>query len=453
MKKHIYRTRDVYEIRISEEVPLLKGGCIVALDVAKVKFVAALATLTGEVVKLFRFEHPTQTRAFLKLVGDLETTLGRGNVKVAMEPTGSYGDAVRHQLMLQGLPVFMVSPKRTHDSQALFDNVSSLHDPKSATLVAKLCGMGLATEWKPGDQLRTRLRALVELRQHEQEHFEKCQGRLEALLARHWPEFGLWLSPREQVSALVLLSEVGSPDRVRREPEETRVLLQSASRERLSSEAIEGTLEGARSTLGLPMLLEEQQHVSLLATQALDNSRRMDALEQQMRTLSTDEGLVRLQTWMGTFTAAVLLSMCDPRQYASSHELVKACGLNLREKSSGEHKGRLSITKRGPGLVRRVLYMFALRMLQESPVVKAWYCRRSAYTQESKQRAVVAVMRKLLKAAFHVARGATFDAKKLFDERRLSLPTSEVVSVRQQPKARKQPRALTRAVARAEAPT
>ena len=40
-------------------------------------------------------------------------------------------------------------------------------------------------------------------------------------------------------------------------------------------------------------------------------------------------------------------------------KLEKAVGLNLREKSSGEHEGRLSITKRGPGLLRRLLYLFA----------------------------------------------------------------------------------------------
>jgi hypothetical protein len=31
-------------------------------------------------------------------------------------------------------------------------------------------------------------------------------------------------------------------------------------------------------------------------------------------------------------------------------------GLNLRERSSGEKKGRLTITKRGPGQVRKLLY-------------------------------------------------------------------------------------------------
>ena len=68
-----------------------------------------------------------------------------------------------------------------------------------------------------------------------------------------------------------------------------------------------------------------------------------------------------LQPFCGTYTAAVLVTMCDPCQYASARQLEKACGLNLREKSSGEHRGQMSITKRGPSLVRQLLYLLALR--------------------------------------------------------------------------------------------
>ena len=39
----------------------------------------------------------------------------------------------------------------------------------------------------------------------------------------------------------------------------------------------------------------------------------------------------------------------------------------------------------------------------------------------AKVRAVVAVMRKLVMALWHVARGAEFDARKLFDVRRLEV--------------------------------
>jgi transposase len=424
-KKRTYQAESVQRIRVEALSPLLAAGCVIALDVAKQKFVVALMTLAGELVKLFRFEHPTETQAFLAVVEALRVGAPPGSVVAAMEPTGTYGDAVRYQLVRAGVPVKMVSPKRTHDSREVFDGVPSLHDPKSAMIVGKLCSMGLATDWSAPPATRTRLRALVELRQHEHRREEVCFGRMEAMLARHWPEFGRWMDFREQKSALRLLTTYPSPALVKSSPEDARKFLRDASRAKLSKEVMDGVIDDARVSLGVPMVSEEEGMVRELATQALDAGRSAASLEEAMRELTKDDAsFARLCPWMGTYTAAVLVTMCDPDKYATARQLEKACGLNLREKSSGEYQGRLSITKRGPSVVRQVLYMFALRMIKESPAVHAWYVKRRGYTEDSKGRAVVAVMRKLVRATLHVAKGAPFDASKLFDLRRLGLDAS-----------------------------
>jgi hypothetical protein len=65
----------------------LTAGSIVAIDVAKTRFVAVIATVAGEVVKLVKFEHPRQTEIFLKQVSILGEA---GHIpSVVMEPTGN----------------------------------------------------------------------------------------------------------------------------------------------------------------------------------------------------------------------------------------------------------------------------------------------------------------------------------------------------------------------------
>lgn len=422
-KKRTYKAVRVQQVEVAELLPLLVAGCVIALDVAKQKFVVAIATTLGEVVKLLRFDHPAETPDFLGLVEELRRGVGEDKVAAAMEPTGTYGDAIRYQLRRAGVRVHMVSPKRTHDSRELFDGVPSMHDPKSAMIIARLHGeMKLSTEWKEPSETQRRLRALVDQRQHEQRREELCYGRLEATLSRHWPEFGQWLDVRQQKSALKLLVEYPSPARVSAQPDAVRETLRHESRQRLSAEVIAGVIAGAGATLGMPMVSEEEASVRALASHALEAREHTHELELSMQALAEHNEVFRyLQPFCGTYTAAVLVTMCDPCQYATARQLEKACGLNLREKSSGEHRGQMSITKRGPSLVRQLLYLLALRKLQEEPVVRAWYKRRRSYTEESKQRAVVAVMRKLVRALFHIARGAAFDASKLFDTRKLDL--------------------------------
>jgi len=184
--------------------------------------------------------------------------------------------------------------------------------------------------------------------------------------------------------------------------------------------------------------------VSSLAACVQEATEQLEQLDEDIsRVGAQDETFTRLAPWMGAYTAGVLISRCDPRQYASARQFEKACGLNLREKSSGEFNGRIHITKRGPGLVRQVLYLFALRTLLTSKITHAWYVGRRGYSEDSKKRAVVAVMRKLVKAIFHVARGNAFDESKLFDVRRLDLTKSS-------PKAptKPEPRTAPRSIAR-----
>ena len=113
----------------------------------------------------------------------------------------------------------------------------------------------------------------------------------------------------------------------------------------------------------------------------------------------------------------------DPRRFASARAYRKAFGLNLRERSSGRKKGKLAITKRGPGRARRFLYLAVLGLIQRDPIVAAYYRQKVADKGgQHKRIAVTAVMRKIALALWHVGRGAPYDAARLFDTSRLTLP-------------------------------
>jgi transposase len=89
-------------------------------------------------------------------------------------------------------------------------------------------------------------------------------------------------------------------------------------------------------------------------------------------------------------------------------------GLNLKERSSGKHKGQLKITKRGSGLFRRWLYFAALRASQEVEI-NPWYEAKKKKENGRAGKALVAIMRKLALAMYQVgARGASYEARLLF---------------------------------------
>jgi transposase len=125
---------------------------------------------------------------------------------------------------------------------------------------------------------------------------------------------------------------------------------------------------------------------------------------------------------VGKATAAVLgCEVGDPLEFSTAAAYEKSTGLNLKIRSSGKYKGQLKITKRGSGYARQQLYMAVLRLLQWDPVVQAWYQRKVKRDGGKKKKAVVALMRKLIRALWYVARGDRFDSRKLFDVKRLGL--------------------------------
>lgn len=425
-KKGKYRTIGIQQVNVEQEAERLGGvgsSCILAIDVAKKDFVAGLAHSDGAMARLFRWEHPMQTPALLDLVVDLRN---RGlSVEAAMEPTGTYGDSVRYQLATAEIPVFQISPKRAHDAAEVYDGVPSHHDAKSCTILAKLHADGISRPWPMESEQKLAARAAIELRDLRATPLERNYGQLEAKMAKYWPELPSIL--RIQTASMqTLLERFGSPAQVASNAAEAIGLLKTVSRGSLNNGVIEAIVESASTTLGVPMGEAERQFLMTLAGEMNRLRRLVQEADKHIADLvETSPGAQNMASQVGKTTAVVVTSyLGEPGDYGSAAAYEKASGLNLKERSSGKHKGKLKITKRGPSKVRRYLFLAALRLIRLDPVTKAWYAKRAGKKGEG-AKAVIAVTRKLVRALWYVGQGAKFDSTKLFDVSRLDLDATE----------------------------
>lgn len=430
MKKRTYRTVSIQEVTVEALVALLGSvlEAIIAIDIAKQKMVFGVATAAGETLRLIRFEHPTQTRAFVALMTALRD---RGaKLTVVMEPTGAYGDALRYQMLKAGFPVFSVDPKRCHDASIVFDGVPSQHDPKACTILAQLHARGLSKAYRERTAVEKRARAFIDRHRTFQRPVQQLAGTLEPLIATHWPELSRFVEQRARWY-LALLAEYAGPERVAKDEAGARELLRRATHGAMRTARIDEIVATARDSVGVPMDADDRQLMSSIARSMLKLRDEMDALEKEADSFvasDASESVRHVAKMLGTMTAlAVVGDVGDPKTARSCAAYRKALGLNLAERSSGEHKGRLRITKRGSARARQYLFFTALRFIKSDAVVRAWFDKRCG--SGSKIGAVVAVMRKLVIALPHVARGEAFDSRKLFDVRRLDLSRPADVAV------------------------
>jgi len=424
MKKKAYQAVGVKSVQIAEVVQRLADGPLfVGLDIAKAEVLVVVRDQTGKFERPWKVRQPTEVPELVQRLKEL----GQGReLTVALESTGTYGDALRQSLQDAGLRVQRVSAKATSDYSEIFDNVPSQHDGKDAAIIAELASTKRSVDWPctPPTAWEGELADQVQWLDTQQDILQLWLGRLEAFQARHWPELAGLLA-LNSATQLQIWRHYGGPEALAQDPAGVE-RLNAWGGWFLSEEKITAILNSARTTIGVRMTAEQRQMLQRIAQAAQSARQEVQQSRSALEKLSKqEETLRRMSTVIGAATACVLyLTVGNPHDYSSAAAYRKALGLNLAERSSGQYKGALKISKRGPSLARRWLYFAALRMVQQQGV-REWFEAKKERDNAKGQKAVVGVMRKLALAVHVVTtQNEAFDPARLFPGRPLVRPAA-----------------------------
>jgi transposase len=417
MQKRAYRAIAVKNVNISEFASeLFEGPVWVGMDMAKEEVLVVIRDSAGEYSRPWKVRQPTEIPLLIELLLELSK---RGPVTTAMESTGTYGDALRQKLTDAGLEVRRVSSLATSKHAETFDGVPSNHDGKDAAIVAELAAFGKSKSWpwREATAWERNVERIVNWMDVQQDILQLWLGRLESLLARHWPEV-LPIMKLNSVTLLKILIKYGSPAALANDPAAAECLARWGGH-LLSETKIQAILTAARITVGVRMRAEKIEVIQVYAQQALQARNEIRCAKSKLKKLAEqNKTVLKMGQVVGNVTACVLwAAVGDPRKYHCGHAYLKAFGLNLKECSSGKHKGKLKITKRGPSSGRRWLFFSSMRITQQLPV-KAWYEAKKRKDKDQALCALVAVMRKLV-LAIHavVVRPDPFSLERLFPGR------------------------------------
>jgi hypothetical protein len=133
-------------------------------------------------------------------------------------------------------------------------------------------------------------------------------NRLEAQLARHWPELPEDLD-LSSATLVELVKEYGSPAAVVDNEEGVRKLMRRVGGHFLSSDKIEAVLVGAASSTGVPMTDGERAAIMVLAAEIQRSRTEGRAAEARVKALARGQTSTgRMGRVVGTTTSAVLVS-------------------------------------------------------------------------------------------------------------------------------------------------
>jgi len=418
MKKRAYKATNVKKANIENLQKKVKDKeIIIGIDIAKKDNYATIMTRDKEKIITIKYEQPAETMQFIEFIQNLQPS----HCEVAIESTGTYGDPLCEQLSNADIPIFRVSAKRSHDMAEVYDGVPSLHDAKSAAIIAHLHIEGMSQPWQSKSPEFRNLKASINEMSIYHAQYHENLNRMEALLARFWPEVTDILS-LTTITLISILEIHGSPIVLAKMSEKLLFeQMKKIGRGFLTDKKINAVIASAKTTTGVKMTEGEARVVRHIATEILRNYRLNKTAEKEVLRLSKGiKEIERMGEIVGLITAAVIVTESgNPNEYHNPKSYKKSAGLNLKEKSSGKYQGKLKITKRGSSKVRRFLYFAALRLIQDDPLVRAWYNGKVERDGGMKMKAIIAIMSKLIMAMWHVGRGAKFDSHKLFDAAKL----------------------------------
>ena len=421
-----YSLVDVNDVSVVSIVNRRRGQAVVlGVDVAKGELIGCLVGSDRAFDRPWRIKSPGQVRLLVAKLLELREPCP--SLLVAMESSGTYGDPFRQALFDAGMEVQRISAKAVKDYSETFDGVPSQHDGKDAAIIGTLAqaGHGKTWAWNSGRDQDQALRYWIRRLDTAQRIKQIFCGKLEALLARHWPEAGALLEQSGATLTRALL-HWGDPRSLAAD-EKAAALLKKFGGHYLSEKKIAQVIESARSTIGVRMSPWSIREMRDIARAIVKQRRRIQGCRRELKKLTKDHRAIRSQApAVGLITACVLwMCLGDPANYPGAAAYRKAMGLNLKERSSGLHKGKLSLSKRGQRLTRKWLYFSALRWMRE-PSVKRWVERKKERDGGRGDKAAVGVMRRLALAAWHAGQGEAFDPERLFPGSRRASQKQEV---------------------------
>jgi transposase len=336
MRSKAYRALDVKHVDLTA---LLRGrqqrGAHAGLDTGKERIRCTLRWGPDGFERPWRAGNPFD----LARLAELLAAVARGRqLVVALEPTGTYGDALRQALQRAGLTVHRVRPKAAADFAEIFDGVPSQHDGKDAAVVAELAAQGRSWPWPLvlPSEAEQELAYQVEWLDGQRRQVALWCGRLEALVSRHWPEATRLVQLTSGV-LLRCLAHYGGPRGLAALPDAAE-RLRRCGKGLLTAEKAAALVASARETAGVALGRWDEQRLRCYAEQVRQCQREMRAAGRRMRELARGQATIQaMGEVVGVPTACVLwVELGDPRQYHCGPAYRKAMGLNLAERSSGK---------------------------------------------------------------------------------------------------------------------
>ncbi|MTV51088.1 IS110 family transposase, partial [Heliobacillus mobilis] len=328
---------------------------IVGIDVAKETHVARAQDHRGiELGKRLIFD--SNHRGFEALhtwIKELQRSYNKTTAVVGMEPTGHYWFTMAHYLLQKEITTVVVNPAHVKKSKELDDNSPTKNDIKDARVIAQLVKDGRYSEPNILTGKYAELRVAMVQRERLMRSLIETKNQVHNWMDRYFPEYPTVFKDWEGKASMITLKNFPLPqDVVNLGIEGIVTQWKNEVKRAVGAKRAIKLVEAASISVGISLgQTMARREIEMLLEQYMLLTKQLDELAQDVVTILEEiPGAVQMLAipGLGWITVAGFLAETgDLQAYHHPQQILKLAGLNLKENSSGKHKGQTRITKRG----------------------------------------------------------------------------------------------------------
>ena len=397
---------------------------VVGVDIGSETNYARAFNWRGQEVskKVLRFSNSQEGfQSFLDYLRSNQAIASAEQIIVGCEPTGHYWFTLARYLKAQQINMVLVNPYHVKQIKELDDNSPKKTDQKDPKTIAKLVVDGRYSYPYLPEGIYADLREAVSSRERIVKEVNAVTNRIKRWLKIYFPEYLAVYKSFASESGLTVLETAPLPqDVVKLGAEGVNRLWREKKLRAVGMKRAQTLVEAAQNSIGLDGGVGARMEMQLLLEDYRAKEVQLEkvtaVLEAETLKVPHAEKLLAIQG-VGLVTVAGFLSeVGDIRRFDSPKQIQKLAGLELKENSSGKHRGRTSISKRGRKRLRKILFQVMLPMIQNNAEFREVYehfTTRQSNPLKGKQ-AIIAAGCKLIRVFYAILKhGAEYDPQKL----------------------------------------
>lgn len=363
--------------------------------------------------------------SFYNTVVELMQKSNLEEAMVGIEPTGHYWFDLGQFMSGKNIRFVMVNPHHVHKSKELDDNSPSKNDRKDPRVIAGLVRDGRYFYSYMPTGVYAELRNASNRRFVLVEEQTRAKNRLQKWIAVYFPEYKGIYTHIDSKGGLLVLKHAATPDEIVSLGVDGIIGIWKSEKLRGNGrkKAME-IVKAAMNSIGLKSgLTEARMEIQDLIEDYELHTKRLERVNDLIKELCLQikhvDKLLEIKGIGITTVAGFIAEVGDITRFNDTKELQKLAGLELVADSSGKHKGKSRISKRGRKRLRYLLFEAAISVVgknEEFRQIHEYYTTRDKNPLK-KMQSLIAVSCKLIRV-FHVilTKGVSYDASKMLGD-------------------------------------